>query len=214
MQVFLLRGDPDYQVLRPADGEFWVGRSGSAVNAPWIVPQLLPYDPFPDASARLLPVDVLPLDAASDGIVLSGRAQAALANVLLKCGELWPVWVQDLPFWWFNCLACADVLSADTEGEWVHALDLRFLAAIHRLVFVSSRLGRAPLVFRVPELPAGYLFAREKVRDLVEQAGLIGFRFDLVWSASSGGVINPAGFGIELRDEKRALAKRLALRRS
>ncbi len=213
MQVFLLRADSDYHVLRPEDGAFWLGRSGTPVSGAWRAPRLLPYDEAPGEAAALLPVDCLPLDAAADGLVLSERGRTILGPLLEQCGELWPVRVRDSAYWWFNCLASVDVLAPTTQGEWVEAADQRFLAAVRRLDFLVDGVLEAPPVFRVPELPAGYLFARDSLREAVGRSGLLGFRFDAVWRAQGGGVMPPPGFGVEAVDEARAVAKRAALLR-
>ncbi len=212
MQVFLLRGDCDYHVLRPEDESFWLGRSGVASSGRWSIPRLIPYDDDRADAGPLLPVDALPLNAAADGLVMSERARRLLGPLLRSCGEFLPVYVLDESFWWFNCLRSIDALSAGTTGEWVEGGGERFLALVHQLVFGADRVREAPPVFRVPELPAGYLFARQSFRDLVERCGLIGFQFDLVWSDSSGGVTRPPGFGLDFNDPVRAEAKRSALK--
>jgi len=212
MRVFLLRGDRDYQVLRPEIEDFWVGRSGVASLGHWQVPRLVPFNEEQYKSDALLSVDAWPLDATADGFVLSERARRVLGPVLSQCGELLPVYVLDRILWWFNCLVRVDALAAGTSGEWIESGGERFLAEVRQLEFQLERVQAAPPVFRVPELPAGYLFAGLSLLKFVERSELVGFRFDLVWSVEDGGVVSPEGFGFELNNPDRVEAKRFALR--
>ena len=209
MRVYLLRGDPDYHVLAAADGFAWLGASGRPVAGDWPVPRLGLF--ADDPAGGFLAVDCLPVGVAADGVVLSGRARGALGGVLEGAGELLPVEVVGVPYWWFNCLARVDALSATgTIADWVGVEGRRFIASTRQLAFRAEVVAEAPAVFRVPELPAGYLFARDVVGDLVERAGLIGFRLDLVWSSLEGAVLDPGGFGVELGGGELGVAKRAA----
>ena len=212
--MFLLRGDCDYHILRPENESFWLGRSGVANTGSWVIPRLVPYDDDRRWPGPLLPIDALFLDTAADGLVLSERARRVLGPLLGQCGELLPVYVLDESFWWFNCLSRVEALTSATVGEWVEGGGERFLAAVHQLEFGAERIKTAPPLFRVPELPAGYIFARQSVSEMVERSGLAGFQFDLVWSDDQGGVASPPGFGFELNNPIRARAKRLALKSS
>ena len=78
------------------------------------------------------------------------------------------------------------------DGAWG---SFSWITTTRRLAFRPSQLKNAPSLFRIPEYPQGVLFGRGELQAIVEAHGLTGFRFDLVWSASEGGVANPAGVG-------------------
>lgn len=183
MQVYLLRGADDDGALRPADAFDWVGRGGTPFVGVWPDPILAPY-----ADQVWQGFDCAVLSAATDGIVLSARAVAAFGP-LVGSAVLHPVLVLGVRYHWLNVLDEVDALSDATEGERVAG----FLVSVRRLVFRQAEVMGAPQLFRVPELPAGFIFARDQAVAAAE--GLSGFRFDLVWSLSGGGVLDAPGLG-------------------
>ncbi len=184
MQVYLLRGADDEGALRSIDGFQWAGRGGVSFAGLWPTPALSTHD-----GLRWRRLDCFALSAPVDGVVLSDASVTALADLVLGAGEFWPVLVEGFRYRWLNVLAEADVLSDTTEGVWAEG----FLVSVRRLVFRPAALAAAPSIFRVPELPSGYLFVRERFVSAV--ADLSGFRFDLVWSAAGGGVADAPGLG-------------------
>ncbi len=186
MRVFLLRGDPQAAWLVPADTFDWAGVSigsmGRAAERSWPVPALRP-----EGGADLR-ADAWRLNAAVDGPVLGVRSRARLADLCAGCAALRPVRVAERSGWWLDVWAMVDALAPETEGDRVDD----FLAAARRLVFRAGRVEMAPALFRVPELPAGYLFARDAVAEAAR--GLVGLRIDLIWSEAAGGVLDPPGF--------------------
>lgn len=184
MRVHLLRGADDEGALRPIDGFDWAGLGGVPYIGRWPEPALAPYE-----GVAWRGLDCVALSAATDGVLLSERAEEALRKAMTGSGEVWPVRVEGGRYWWVNILAEADALGEGTEGEVVAG----FLLTVRRLAFRPLAVSDAPDIFRVPELPTGYLFARDGVVDAA--AGLSGFRFDLVWSLDEGGVLNAPGLG-------------------
>ena len=184
MRVHLLRGADEEGALRPADGFDWAGLGGVPYTGRWPEPGLAPYD-----GVAWRGLDCTVLSAATDGVVVSERAEAALHEAMAGSGEVWPVRVAGKRNFWVNILGETDALGVGTEGDFVEG----FLLTIRRLAFRSLAVSDAPGIFRVPELPSGYLFARDRVVDAA--AGLSGFRFDLVWSADGGGVWDAPGLG-------------------
>ncbi len=169
-----------------------------------------------DRDVDLLAVDAFPVNGLMDGPILSGRAVAALGSLLRPAGELLPVLVEGRRHWWFNSLVQVDALAGETFGdgaEWVDDGEMRFLLSARQLWFRADRVATAAAVFRVPELPAGYLFARDAV--LEAASDLIGLRLDLVWSEANGAVPVAPGLGARAEPDEDAdviLAKRARAR--
>ena len=112
MEVHLLRGEDDEGALRPVDGFDWAGLGGVPYLGRWPEPALVPYE-----GVEWRDQDCAALSALTDGVVLSGRAKAALRGALAGSGEIWPVRVGRAHCWWVNILAEVDALADGTEGE-------------------------------------------------------------------------------------------------
>ncbi len=194
-----MRGDLDFHWLRPVDGVPWPWRGGVPVGLPWQEPSLTTSDR--DEAGEFLPVDCLPMNTGSDGPILSDYARMVLEDLLLPAGEFWPVQVLGHQYWWFNCLASLDALDLartdadwdEVEGEWG---SFRWISVPRTLEFQADVVASAPAIFRVPEFPQGVLFGGEELSRAISEYDLTGFRMDLVWSSSGGGVTDPAGFDL------------------
>jgi hypothetical protein len=167
------------------------------VAEPW---QEVEFTQVRDSPDDFIAVDCLTMNTGADGFLVSAYARDILSPLLATCGEFWPVRVFGLSYWWLNCMALVDALDRENtdadwsmvDGEWG---SFSWITTTRRLAFRSSRLKRAPILFRITEYPQGVLFARDELQGAVETHGLTGFRFDAVWSTDEGGVTNPAGVG-------------------
>lgn len=167
------------------------------VSEPW---DEIEFTRLDDAAADFVAVDCLTMNTGADGVLVSAFAKDVLSPVLKDGGEFWPVRVFGFPYWWLNCIALVEALDREktdadwsvVEGSWG---SFSWITTTRRLAFQPSMLGKAPILFRIPEYPQGVLFARNELQTVVEAHGLTGFKFDLVWSTSEGGVVDPAGVG-------------------
>jgi len=155
-------------------------------------------DPHPD----FLPSDCFPMNTGTDGPILSDFARKSLELLLSPAGEFWPVQLLNRRYWWFNCLACVDALDTTlTDGDWETISGdwgtFRWMTSVTKLALRPTALTLAPSLFRLPEFPQGVLLGTELLQDAVTRSGLVGFRFDCLWSLSHGGVQNPPGFGLQ-----------------
>lgn len=197
MLLSLIRGDPAFSMLRPVHESMWQARGGMPVAEPWEEVEFTRVD---GAAGEFIAVDCLTMNTGADGFLVSEYARATLGPLLTEVGDFWPVRVFGQPYWWLNCMALVEALDRqNTDADWsVVSGDwgsFSWISTTRRLSFRLSRLRRAPVMFRIPEYPQGVLFARDELRSAVERHGLTGFRFDLVWSAREGGVLDPAGIG-------------------
>jgi hypothetical protein len=114
---------------------------------------------------------------------LSPRACQALARFLEPAGELLPLRSQDprLDGWYvFNATTIVDALDEDRSVVHRNAVSGR-ITVIRRYEFHSERLT-AP-VFKTPSI-GSELYCLRSVVNEVERAGLRGFGFKKVWSAT------------------------------
>lgn len=183
MKIYHLSGGPVQQTLYPINDFLWVGLSGK-LNVTF--PEIPQFCLSASEEASLFePRDCLAFDAASDGVLISERAHKLLGKILMSSADFYSVDVLGLPYFWLNCFASFDALDHKlTVAEWHHVPGFQsFILSASKMAFRSERLAKAPLIFRLPELPAGYLFACEEFCQKVVKYGLSGFQFELVWSS-------------------------------
>ena len=198
MRLYLVRGDLAFSSLRLVPEEEWPCRAGVPVSQPWRPLELAATG---DDGAALIPVDCFALNTGADGFVLSDYAHSRLVELMSPAGEFWSVSIAGRRYWWFNCLACVEVLDRQaTDADWSTVSgawgSFRWITSTRRLAFVADGVAEAPVVFRVPEYPQAVLFAGERLKRAVSDLELTGFEFDLVWSSESGGVANPPGVSL------------------
>jgi Immunity protein family (Imm11) len=112
-------------------------------------------------------------------LVLRDKAVAALGDMLSDHGELLPLSCPDTELWVFNALRLVDALD---EGR---STLVRFaggrIADIQRHVFHPDRVAGVE-IFKLPQMPRGWLYLSADFVDRVQSAGLRGVGFDLVWT--------------------------------
>lgn len=110
--------------------------------------------------------------------VLSERAVDALADVLQANGELLPLIFRRKPYFALNVTTVTDAL--DESRSKVHRFSSGRVMAIDEFAFRPERV-RALTIFKIPELPRGFVFVTDTFVDRVRTAGLQGFDFHEVW---------------------------------
>ncbi len=152
----------------------------------------------PRGKAKVLPTDcVSACMVTAHDMLLSAHAREALAPLLLPFGEFLPVQLEGLAvalealdYCWFNCTTMADIADQDRiEGERSkYRLEPpNCWNSITRWSFHLERVATAPVVFTVPQ-DQWTLMCTDMLRQAVEAHDLLGFQFDLLWSAENGGV--------------------------
>jgi len=184
-------------MVRPEDELSWSYKGGVFPATPWNEFEFVPAT----LDDEFMFVDCLTMNTSSDGFLISEYALSHLKLLLEPSVHFWPVRVLGQPYWWLNCMTqirALDQINTDAEWSEVNGTwgSFKWISATRRIAFQAKNLEYAPQVFRVPEYPQGFLFAREKLRQLVQNKNLTGFRFELVWCARSGGVIDPPSIGL------------------
>lgn len=198
MRLYLVRGDLAFNSLRLVPEGEWPCRAGVPVSQPWRPLELM--QSGSDGAALIL-VDCFALNTGADGFVISDYAHSRLAEPLSAAGEFWPVSIEGRRYWWFNCLACVEVLDRQaTDADWSTVSGVwgsfRWITSTRRLAFMPAGLVDAPVVFRVPEYPQAVLFAGDTLVRAVTEWQLTGFQLDLVWSSQDGGRLDPPGVSL------------------
>lgn len=184
-------------MLRPVHEWSWHARGGVPVSEPWAP---IEFTRVEDAAEEFIAADCLTMNTGADGFLISEFARGVLSPRLDQAGQFWPVSVLGQQYWWLNCMATVEALDRqETDADW-SVVDgawgsFSWISTTRRLAFRPTQLEEAPMLFRIPEYPQGVLFARDEMRAIVEDAGLTGFRFDVVWSEREGGVADPPGVG-------------------
>lgn len=197
MLLSLVRGDPAFSMFRPIHEWSWHARGGVPVTEPW---EAIEFTRVEGDAAEFIAADCLTMNTGADGFLISEFARNVLSPRLDRAGEFWPVSVLGQPYWWLNCMASVEALDrVHTDADW-SIVDgawglFSWISTTRRLAFRPTQVENAPMLFRIPEYPQGVLFAREELRAIVEEAGLVGFRFDAVWSKEEGGIADPPGVG-------------------
>jgi hypothetical protein len=179
MTVYELLGRPDrYQSFTTADTEEWHEKphwfSGRPMAEEWEPPHLEIYGKS-RVGRRLVPGD---FSTFSTHPVFSKRAVEALDDVLRANGELLPIDTPQGTYYAFNVLTSIDAL--DEEHSELRRFPEGGIYSFRRYAFHNDRLGDAT-IFKIPQN-----LVRTYVTDAfvkrVEEAGLVGFRFDPLWS--------------------------------
>jgi hypothetical protein len=128
---------------------------------------------FAERGARVIP-DYLSCAIAP---CFSPRAVEALREVLEANGRLYPLETDEGTYRILRVTTVVEGLDIERslfegEGDW------RFLIARH--VFRESQLTEGD-IFRMPYLKISDIYVTERFRQLVADAGLVGFRFRPVW---------------------------------
>ena len=223
MNVYEVGADLAYGVFTYADGDAQYSEwKRLCETVGWHPPHL----ESPRGRAKVLPTDCIASGLSSRlDMLLNRRARETLAPLLLPYGEYLPVQIDGLDYCCFSCTTVVDVADQDriegrlaTEsyvppGWWDH---------ITRWSFHPKRLADAPAVFTVPQRRR-IRMCTDVLRNAVEAHDLLGFQFDLLWSAETGGVEidnSPGRFfgesgrqmNIAGRERRKAMQARLAAR--
>lgn len=162
-------------VLPIAEGDFEVFGSfdGSPRASDWVpVPmRLLRVD-----EGRRLEESDFPW-LGSDALVLGERAEKAIGPLIAHDGELLPLACDEASLWALNVRRVVDALDVDRSS--VVRLSSGRIMTVREHVFHPVSLDGVS-VFKLPELP-GSTYVTESFRDAIDEAGLRGLDFNLVW---------------------------------
>jgi len=178
MRVYILDADVDtfrgiYLAGEDDWHEFTSRFNGTPMKDSWTGKELFKFVP------RYLPKGDTPgFDATIP--VFNAKAVKVLADLLEPNGELLPITCQGEDFHLFNVTRLVDAL--DEENSRLERFDDGRIWDVVRHSFFAERLA-GELVFKIPQLPLGDVYATDPFVERVKAAGLRGFKFPLVWSS-------------------------------
>jgi len=193
MNIYRVDADCAYGVLpiveEPGLVRFWRETAGKPSSANWRIPTMLV-----ELDNDFVPVDcVCSATPPGRGLLLNRRARDALGELLSPYGEFLPVRLGSFDYRWFNCTVQVDAVDQErTEGVRAEPpARPGFWMRITRWAFKPEALAQPPVIFGLPrDRPT--LLCGDVLKSAVEQADLLGFEFQLLWSSETGGVrVNP-----------------------
>jgi hypothetical protein len=112
--------------------------------------------------------------------VFSQHAVEALYDLLQRNGEILPLICQEGVYFAFNVTRLVDALDMNAS-EFKYFKSTGRIMRIVRHEFDAEKLG-AESIFKIPQVPEGYVFVTDEFVRRVQEAGLVGFDFRRVWS--------------------------------
>jgi hypothetical protein len=111
--------------------------------------------------------------------VFSSAAVTHLRDVLLDSGELLELRFQSIALFAYNATVFVDALREDRSQ--IQRFSTGRVMSVDKFEFEASKLEFYE-IFKIPQLPRGFVFVTEAFVARVRRAGLLGFAFKKVWS--------------------------------
>lgn len=119
------------------------------------------------------------------GFILDKKSYDCLSPELQLCGDLLPVKLGERTYWWFrgndNYYDC--IIEEELEGDYNSRYN--YWSSIKKYVFDPKKLDDAPLIFPCTQ-DKGVMFCTDKLKNLAEENGLVGFLFEPIWNSLEG----------------------------
>jgi hypothetical protein len=120
------------------------------------------------------------VDFRSDPVVLSRRALDELLPYIGRFGQMLPLAFDECEYSLFNITNVVDALDEAASEVWRFPSSGR-IGDIKRYVFKPEAV-RDQWIFKIPQRSKGFAFVTDRFVEAVQQAGLTGFGFELLWS--------------------------------
>lgn len=176
MNVYLLDTDTDnYQWFAPKNKDGWSlidSLGDTSVPNLWAKVEM-------NLSGRKLLIGDFPY-LASDIPVFSQRAIDTLNDLLVPNGELLPLVCPGYSYSAFNVTSILDVLDEDLS-DIIYFNSSKKVMDIEKYMFRPEKLTGA-VIFKIPQFYRSYVFVTDIFVKRVQEAGLTGFKFPLLWS--------------------------------
>lgn len=185
MNIFRLHADGDnYEGVVAVDEKDFAAFEefdGSSLQGRWRSPTMRPYGleiPGTQKERKLPPSD-FPISYFSSSPIFSGLAVDVLGSLLTEAGELFPLDCPGRDYYVYNVTRLVDALNEEKS------IVKRFKESGQIFRIVEHCFRPEPLagvhVFKLPQLRASDVYVDDKFADLVAEAKLKGFLFEMVW---------------------------------
>ncbi|MBO8142920.1 MAG: hypothetical protein H0Z37_12245 [Firmicutes bacterium] len=180
MKIYWLRADKeDYQTFyTPDEAEYEILREfdGRPRSASW-VPIRVAVWRHEQVPEGLKPSDFPSLRSSCP--VFSTRAAEGLWDLLEPNGEILPLLCDEGEYFVYNVTTLSDALDEE-RSEISRFPDDGQVMAVYEYVFRSDKVGQAA-IFKLTQIPTLWVFVTEEFVQRVQELGLVGFDFTLVW---------------------------------
>lgn len=179
MNVYLLKGDPDkflgLTLRNEADAEVLFKFNGATIEG-WTPLPVEADENYGDVSTCDFPslIGHVP--------VFSARAVSVLRDFLMPNGQVLPLAYDREDYYAYNITNMLDALNLE-QSEIIRFSTGRIMD-IRRYEFFAEKLEGDPGIFKLAATPLLRVFVTEKFKQMVNNYGLTGFQFKLLWSAS------------------------------
>lgn len=113
----------------------------------------------------------------------SERAVSVLGPMLSQHGELAPIQLDEpMRYFGFNPTTVVDILD-ETRSEIVRFSSGRVMAVDRHVLLASVK--QLPSIFKIPQTRRNTTYVNEAFVTRVNEAGLTGFKFNLLWESGS-----------------------------
>lgn len=111
--------------------------------------------------------------------VFSQAAANALGDMLRKNGELLPLQYARRPYFAYNVTTVIDCLDRDQSV--IKHFSTGRVMSVDKFVFVPELVSELE-IFKIPQLPRGFVFVRDAFVDKARSSNLLGLQFTEVWA--------------------------------
>ncbi|OUI98511.1 imm11 family protein [Acetobacter cibinongensis] len=125
---------------------------------------------------------------ASSYFVVGERAKSILEPYCENIADFLPVQLGERTYWFMKSEVLYECIVKDKiEGDKCVRPTRIFWLYINKFVFDREKIEDAPFVFRCSEA-LSTVFCTDQFKDLVEAAGIVGFKFEHLWNSETGGI--------------------------
>lgn len=132
-------------------------------------------------------VDVNIISFFSSDFIIDKKSYNILSPGLQSCGDLLPVQLAERIYWWFRCndKYYDFIIEEELEGKYIS--EHEYWYSIKKYVFDLKKLENAPLIFQCKQKMTA-MFCTDRLKNLAEENGLVGFSFEPLWNSREGGL--------------------------
>ncbi|GAN60800.1 hypothetical protein ACI01nite_14330 [Acetobacter cibinongensis] len=124
---------------------------------------------------------------ASSYFVVNEKTKSILEPYCKNIVDFLPVQLGERTYWFMKSYVFYDcTVREKMEGD-KNTVPHFYWSYINRFAFDSEKIEKSPFIFRCLEKKT-YILCTDQFKDLVEGAGIVGFKFEHLWNSETGGI--------------------------